>query len=168
MGSIATPQVEAGTSLSFTVIAQGEHLSGNVGNVFPDKPKLIIITSPQEFDAALRQATGDPPRLQQNPHPVEQARQIDYNRFFAILALYGEQGSAGYSVTVDQIVRIADQVRVHATFVRPGSGQLVSATITDPYHLVAVEKTSGSWGRKVQFELIDIDKVVAETTHTIP
>src|SRR5215217_8127044 len=63
-----------------------------------DPPKVIIITNAREVDSALQQAAGDPPRMTTSPHPVEQARQIDYTRTFAILALQGGQGTSGYSI----------------------------------------------------------------------
>lgn len=70
-------------------------------------------------------------------------------------------------MTVQQIVREGDRVRVEATFVSPASGDAVSATGTDPYHLIAIPKT-GTWGQDVRFELVDKGQVVAEATHFIP
>ena len=158
------PPTSAGTILPFTTIAQGEHLSANL---FVQQPSIIVIASAQEVDSALRLAAGDPPKLAMNPHPIEQARQIDYNRFFAILVLQGKQATAGYGVTVQQIVRRSDQMIVHALFVEPKPGEGAAEVGTDPYHLVAVPK-GGTWGQDVRFELVDQGKVVAETTHFIP
>jgi hypothetical protein len=167
-GSLPTPNTlpptPAGTILAFTTIAQGEHISAKQ---LLEKPHIIIITNAQEVDAALRQVAGDPPALERTPHPVEQARQIDYDRSFAILTLQGGQGTSGYSITVKQVSRQGNQVQVQASFVRPGEDGTpvgTSAVETDPYHLIAVPKT-GTWGQDVRFELIDKGKVVAETTH---
>jgi hypothetical protein len=121
----------------------------------------------QEVDAALRQAAGDPPKLAINPHPINQARQIDYNTSFAILILQGRQGSSGYSVMVQQLIRQGDIVRVATTFIRPGFGQGVRDEGTDPYHLVAISKTA-AWQQEVRFELMEKEQMVAETTHFIP
>ena len=169
--SLPTPNIVqptvAGTNLSFTTIAIGVQ----IGGLFVDKPQVIIITNVQEVDTALRQAAGDPPALTRNPHPVEQARQIDYTHSFAILILQGWQGTSGYSVTVDQVVRQGDRVLIQATFVRPGgedgTPEAHSAVITDPYHLIAIPKT-GTWGLDVRFELVEQGNVVADATHFIP
>jgi hypothetical protein len=158
------PPTPAGTILPFTTIAQGEHSSAKQ---FLEKPHIIITTNVQEVDTALRQVAGDPPTLERNPHPVEQARQIDYNRFFAILVLQGKQATAGYDVTVQQIVRHDDQVIVRALFVEPKQGEGAAQVGTDPYHLVAVPK-EGVWGRQIQFELVADGKVVTQTAHFIP
>src|SRR5206468_1418720 len=107
----------AGTILAFTTAAQGIDLRSNPSL---DPPKVIIITNTQEVDAALRQVAGDLLRLVLSPNLVGQLRQIDYSRAFAILALQGGQGTSGYSITVNQVVRQGNRVLVLATFVRPG------------------------------------------------
>jgi hypothetical protein len=163
----SVPPTPPGTILAFTTIAQGDQISGTL---FVTRPQIIIIANASDVDVALRQATGDPPRLTMSPHPVEQARQIDYTRSFAILALQGGQGTSGYSVTVDQVIRQEDRVQVQASFVWPGqdgSPAATSAVLTDPYHLIAILKT-GAWGAGIRFELVDKGNVVAQTTHTIP
>jgi hypothetical protein len=160
------PPTPTGTTLSFTTIAQGLGISSDPSR---QEPRVIVITSAQDYETALRQAGGDPPTLGRDLHPVEQARQIDYNRFFALLVLQGKQGSSGYSVMVDRVVRQGNRVQVLATFVRPrvdGTPVVTLAVITDPYHLIAISKT-GTWGQNVRFELVDKGNVVAETTHTI-
>jgi hypothetical protein len=166
--SVPTPNsvqpTVVGTNLSFTTIAQGEHLSANL---FVDKPSIIVIASAQEVEAALRLAAGDPPQFAMDSHPINQARQMDYNTSFAILVLQGRQGSSGYSVMVQQLIRQGDIVRVATTFIRPGFGQGVRDEGTDPYHLVAVSKV-GTWGKEVDFELIDNGSVITKTRHLIP
>src|SRR5205823_1644055 len=102
----------AGTSLSFATIAQGEHLSANF---YPDALKVIIIANDGEIEAALRQATGDSPRLNGSPHPVDNVRDIDYARFFVILVTQGKQCCTGYGVAVRQVMRNKNQVRILAT-----------------------------------------------------
>jgi len=77
--ALVTAEAElVGTSLSFTTVAQGEHLSANF---YPDAPKVIIIANNDEIDTALRQATGDPPKLNGNPHPLDKLGDIDYALF---------------------------------------------------------------------------------------
>jgi hypothetical protein len=163
----SVPRTPTGTILPFTTLAQGAQLRLNQSL---DPPKEFIITNTQEVDAALRHAAGDPLRLAISPQLIEQLRQIDYSRSFAILALQGGQGTSGYSITVNQVVQQGDRVLVLASLVRPedrGDPAAHSAVETDPYHLIVIPKT-GTWGQDVRFELVDKGKVVAETTHFIP
>jgi len=152
----------AGTNLSFTTIAQGEHLSANL---FVHQPSIIIIASAQEVDAALRQAGGNPPELTSKLHPIDKVRQLDFNRYVALLVLQGKQSTNGFSVTVKQIMRQGDQVKVLANFIQPNGA--AGDIGTDPYHLVAIPKEDLS-GKLLKFELVDDTKVVAETAHSIP
>jgi hypothetical protein len=160
----ATQPIETGTVLPFTTVAKGEHFSASPR---PEKSVLVIITSEQEIDSQLLQVTGVAPQPGSIAQPFEQVRQIDFDRFFTILVLQGKQASGGYEVTVQQITRRGNQVQVQAEFVSPAPGQIVTAEITDPYHLIAVEK-SGSWKQEVRFELIDNGKVIVEAMHFIP
>jgi hypothetical protein len=164
----AAQPTAAGQNLSFTTVAKEIDFNSNPSR---REPQVLVITSLQDFEAALRLATvGDPPGLTTSPHPIEQARQLDYSHSFAILVLQGWQGTSGYSVTVDRVVRQGDRVQVLATFVRPNDveGPVVTLAVeTDPYHLIAIEKT-GAWQQEIRFELVEKDQVVAETTHFIP
>jgi len=153
----------AGTNLSFTTIAQGQHLSASL---IVHQPSIIIIASAQEVDVALQQAGGNPPELTARLHPIDKVRQLDFNRFFAILVLQGKQATSGYGVTVQQVVRQDDQVIVRALFVRPKPGEGAQEVGTDPYHLVTVPK-EGTWGREMRFELVDNSNVLTETVHFI-
>jgi hypothetical protein len=126
---------------------------------------IIIIASTQEVDAALRQAGGNPPELTARLHPIDKVRQLDFTRYVAILVLQGKQPTSGYSVTVEQITRQTEQVKVQAKFIQPNGA--ASEVGTDPYHLVAIPKEDLS-GKLLRFELVDDMKVVAETAHAIP
>src|SRR5687768_9651437 len=80
-----------GQQLSFNSVAQGSVL--NVEG--QENPAIFVIASVQEVDNIIKQVplVGDPPRASDNPSLVDQMRQIDYNRSFAILARQGVKGS---------------------------------------------------------------------------
>jgi hypothetical protein len=163
----AAQPTAAGQSLSFTTVAKELDYNSNPSR---REPQVLVITSAQDFETALRLVAGDPPSLTTSPHPIEQARQLDYSRSFAILVLQGRQGTSGYSVTVDRMDRQGDRVQVLAAFVRPNDVEgpvATSAILTDPYHLIAIEKM-GAWQQEIRFELVEKDQAVVETTHYIP
>src|SRR4051812_43751708 len=77
--SVPTPNTiqptVAGTKLSFTTIAQGQHLSASL---IVHQPSIIVIASAQEVDAALQQAGGNPPELTARLHSIDKLRELDF------------------------------------------------------------------------------------------
>lgn len=126
-----------------------------------EEPTLLIIANDDEIDALV------PTVLAEDPALVEQLRQLDYNRFFAVLVLQGLKHQGGYSVTVQRIVRQDNRVKVYAEFTEPAPGTRRIQAFTSPYHLVQASK-EGQWGQEVTFVLVVNDESVAETTHFIP
>lgn len=145
-----------GEDLPFETMAQGE-----VINYKQEKPDLIIFAKTDEVDKF------SPSLFTADPQLVTRLRNLDYDRFFAILVLQGQKGSTRYSATVRQVRRQGTQVIVKAEFVEPKPETLVGWLVTAPYHLVFVSK-QGTWGRPIQFLLFANDKKVAETAHNIP
>jgi hypothetical protein len=50
----------------------------------------------------------------------------------------GQQNTGGYSVQITEIERNGDQLVVHATFVVPGPGAMVTQVLTSPAHVVSI------------------------------
>lgn len=147
------PQIE---ELSFETIAQRDFI-----NYREENPALFVITNDDEIETLVSNVLAEDPAL------ADQLRQLDYDRFFAILVLQGRKGSTGYAVTVKQIVRQGNQVTIDAEFVEPLPGTRRNPAFTSPYHLVAVSK-EGQWGQEIKFVLVVNGATVAETTHLIP
>ena len=55
-----------------------------------------------------------------------------------VAAFQGQQNTGGYSVQVTAIERNGDQLVVHATFVVPGPGAMVTQALTSPAHVVSI------------------------------
>jgi hypothetical protein len=151
-----TPQIE---ELSFKTISQGDgfYTGQSYGE---EKPGIFVISNVDEIDEPGLDIMF-PTKL------ADELRQLDYDRFFAILVLQGQKRSSGYSVTVKKIVRQGKQVSVYAEFKEPKIGTRRTWVFTSPYHLVAVFK-SGNWGQNINFLLEADGKVVAESYHFIP
>jgi hypothetical protein len=150
-------------ALPFRTISQGEKLfDGRVS----DQPSLRILTAAEQVDLAIPQDDRVPGS---RTHVIaDQVRRIDYERFFVIIVLQGVQSSGGYKVTIQQVQRHGDQVRVQAQFVSPSPGQGVTEGDTDPYHIVQVAK-DGVWGGPIRFTLTDTDNhVLVELVREVP
>lgn len=142
--------------LSFKSIAQRDII-----NYREESPALFVIANDDEVDTLVPNVLAEDPAL------VDQLRQLDYDRFFAILVLQGLKSTGGFSVTVQRISRQDNQITVWVQFVEPTPGTRRIAAFTSPYHLVAVSK-QGEWGQQIRFVLIADSEEVAETSHFIP
>jgi hypothetical protein len=142
--------------LPFKTIAQDDGGWGYMG----EKPTLLIITDPVEI-ATSELEIHIPSGL------AVKLRQLDYDRFFAILVLQGLKSTGGFSITVQRLSRENHQVTVWGQFVEPGPGTWVTGAFTSPYHLIAVSKR-GEWGQLINFVLVADSEEVAEISHFIP
>lgn len=68
---------------------------------------------------------------------------------------------------MQQVVREDEQVIIRAKQSDPWPWQGRTTAMSEPYHMIAVQK-QGEWGMPVGFELVIGGKVVATTAHTIP
>lgn len=126
-----------------------------------EEPALLVIAGNEDIETLTQNMLAKDPVL------ADQLRQLDYDRFFAILVLQGLKHQGGYSVTVQQIVRQGDRVNVYAEFTSPEPGTRRIQAFTSPYHLIAVSKR-GKWGQQIHFVLVADSEEVAETSHFIP
>jgi uncharacterized protein YbjT (DUF2867 family) len=55
-----------------------------------------------------------------------------------VAAFQGQQNTGGYSVQITAIERNGDQLVVHATFVVPGPGAMVTQVLTSPAYVVSI------------------------------
>ena len=55
-----------------------------------------------------------------------------------VAAFQGQQNTGGYSVQITAIERNGDQLVVHAAFVVPGPGTMVTQVLTSPAHIVSI------------------------------
>lgn len=148
--------------LSFETIAKSKGF-GDFGLTIyrEEEPALLIIANDHEVDTLVPNVLAEDTAL------VDQLRQLDYDRFFAILVLQGLKSTGGFSVTVQRTSRQDNQITVWVQFVEPAPGTRRIAAFTSPYHLIAVSK-QGKWGQQFRFVLIADSEEVAETSHFIP
>ena len=56
----------------------------------------------------------------------------------AVAAFQGQQMSGGYSIHIERIERIGDQLVVHAKFSEPAPGSMNTMALTSPVHVVSI------------------------------
>ena len=152
-----------GQPLPFNTIVQDNNLNDDE----KEAPTLYIIATSRETAEFSRDVVKlDPQIPDQRQRLVDKLTQLDYNDSFAILILQGQKPPRGFRISVQQITRQSDRVIVHATFDGPGPGEGQPMVSPDPFTLVTVTQ-EGTWGKRVQFELVTDGKVVAQATHFI-
>ncbi|HLD38782.1 MAG: protease complex subunit PrcB family protein [Candidatus Diapherotrites archaeon] len=72
---------------------------------------------------------------------------VDFSNKTVIAVFFGEKPSTGYSITIDNIIRINQSINVQYKTSRPGSGT-VGLLVTRPYHIVELDKIT----EEVKFE----------------
>ncbi len=115
--------------VSYTVLAQGVH------SAIHDQRELIV----RDRDALLRLLAEHSPGA-----PVAIPR-IDFASQMVIAAFLGDQPSNGYAVSVDGVEQTdSNWLRLDFRQVDPGPSCVISASVTQPFVLVAVPAESGS------------------------
>lgn len=94
---------------------------------------------------------------------LEQLREINYERFFVVVAFLGWQPTGHEGIRIERIVRQGNTVSVYAQVGRP-TGETEE---TSPYHLVRVQKV-GRWGTSINFALVIEETTVASQSHYVP
>lgn len=56
----------------------------------------------------------------------------------AVAAFQGQQMSGGYSIHIERIERLGDQLVVHAKFSEPAPGSMNTMALTSPVHVVSI------------------------------
>ena len=59
-----------------------------------------------------------------------------------ITAYQGGQSSGGYSIRIERITRVGNELRVQARFTEPAPGSFNTMALTSPAHTVTVDETA--------------------------
>lgn len=68
--------------------------------------------------------------------------QINFTYRMVLIVAAGEEGSAGYDITVTNVTALPDHLLVQATLTIPGANCVAAAVLTYPGHIVDIPKTN--------------------------
>lgn len=136
--------------LSFETIEQSDY-----SPKYEDKEPGLVIVAGADEASQLNGRIG--------PEALEQLREMDYERFFAVVAFLGWQPTGHEGIRIERIVRQGNAVSIYALVGRPTGEDRVSS----PYHLVKVQKI-GQWSTTINFALVVEETTVASQSHYIP
>lgn len=150
-GCTSTPTAVTWERLSCEVSGKSDHS-------YSDLPRVAVFT-----DSTGAQAlTG-----QVYPKVLEQVISVDFSTAFVVAVFQGEQDSTGYSVEVADAKLEGNTVFVYAVFHEPSSQDLKGDTVTSPYCVLKVEKTSKLRGA-FDFALVVSEQEIFRQTYDIP
>jgi hypothetical protein len=124
------------------------------------EPGMMVFTQPEDV-RNLQLNTPD------EIEPKLKLEELDYSKYFALMVLEGQKPDTGYSVKITSIMRSESIVTVYADFLELPENMERAATVTYPYHLVAIEKT-GEWAEIITFNLVVDQAMVLSISHFIP
>lgn len=112
---------------AFRTLAKGEH-SGMT------KAIQTVIRTPEEWQKLWKEHGG--PQVPAPPLP-----KVDFSREMVIAVYMGQQTSGGYGVEVTGVQAGDKGITVQVKRSQPPPGAIVTAVITEPFHLVAVRRS---------------------------
>jgi len=113
------------TPVPFKTIARGVQ-SG------VEQPRQAIVRTAAEWKALCTEHAPD--------HPCAP---VDFARTTVVGVFLGTRPSAGFAVEITGVTRDGDALLVTYHERRPGPDELAAQMITEPFHLVSVERFSG-------------------------
>lgn len=153
---VAVACQDQGQDLFFETIAQNDII-----NYQEESPALFVVAENDAVSALTLTLLAEDSNL------ADELRQLDYDRFYAVLVLQGQKSQGGHRVTVQRIVRLENRVSVYAEFTNPEPETRRTQAFTSPYHLVSVSN-QGVWGQQIDFVLVAGSEDVAETSCFVP
>ena len=147
-----------GTELPFETIE--EHPAGTYYDTFYHgrEPRIIILANREDLTAL------EGLRFKQARSQLEL---LDYDAYFAVVALRGYLGNLEDEIRIERIVRDVNTVTVRVTLVTAGRGTPAHPIATSKAHVVRVRKV-GTWGEAITFNLVADHSIVASTERHIP
>lgn len=127
--------------IPFETIIQEEMGEGAL--YFGPAPYLALLTSAEDVDTYWGMLS---------PEILERIREVDFEAHAVVVLFRGNQLSSGYEVVIERISCLDDVLMVDAQFWQPRLGEAALAALTEPFHIVEVER-SGCIAPDVQLEL---------------
>lgn len=81
--------------------------------------------------------------------PAPDLPPVDFSRQMILAAFAGNKSSGGHTISIEQVVQTAKELKVRVAESSPPSGAMTTQAITQPYDIVAVPLSASpvDWGR---------------------
>lgn len=118
-------------TVSYVVLDRGV----NPGRQSAD-PYFAVVTDSD----ALKKVFGE---LHANQLPLPPSPDVDFERSIVVLAVLGQQPTAGYSLHVTRVTREGGTLRVELRVESPPPDRVLATVVTQPYVMIQVDRVLG-------------------------
>jgi len=115
-------------SVSFEIIEKGVHSNfiSKIDIVLTDQNELNTI-----YDTINSTIT-----------PKNEIPQIDFSEYQVVISCMGEKSTGGYSMDIDSIMNVEEELVVYLKYNVPKPGEMVTTALTSPYLIYTFKKQS--------------------------
>lgn len=163
----ATFLADGETTLPFATLTKGTYSGDPNAGPESKRPSITILVDAHSIERTHRGLLpGAEPMIGETDYkrPIGS---VTYTDSIGILIMHGVVGSGGYHVTIEAITLGDSTVRIYTRFDTPKPGTFQTQAFTNPRHYVAISREPIA-GKRVTFELLERDRVLATVTHDIP
>ncbi|MFH1777864.1 MAG: protease complex subunit PrcB family protein [Candidatus Omnitrophota bacterium] len=100
-----------------------------------NQQEMFVITTKEEWSAVWKKVHS----LQLS---IPVLPEIDFDKEMVIAVFMGEKSSGGYIIEVTKIIKTDKEVVVEIMEKTPAPGTMKTMALTQPYHLVVIEKSN--------------------------
>jgi hypothetical protein len=101
----------------------------------------LIIDNENNFKTLWAQTTGG------------QAPDVDFDSKVVLAAFAGDKPTGGYSIQISEVVLDDEKITANITLITPGRNCAVASSITNPYHIISIDK------QEMPIEFVSYDEV---------
>ena len=120
-------------ALEGTAVAMSEIQSGTYSGY--DDPQQIVITTQEEWAKTWE-------KINQHKSPAPEMPKVDFNTQSVVAVFLGMKGSGGFGIRIAETKMSGEILNVKVVQSKPGQDCMTTSALTQPYHLIVVDKAA--------------------------
>lgn len=96
-----------------------------------NEQRMVLVTNQSEIEQLKNHISTE---------AMEQLSKLDYEKYFVIAVFRRGRPTTGYDVVIERVVKQSDKIVVYVQFWEPAPYSGFSEVMTDPYHVVKVQR----------------------------
>ena len=108
---------------------------GTISGIVLDAPQLSKIYGQAQWDDFWARH-----KSRESPPPAQPA--VDFSRYSVIAVVDRQQSSGGFTMEIGSVTAEDAAIYVHAARTEPGPGCVVAAVLTQPFHIVLIDRSA--------------------------
>ena len=116
-----------------TVVSMNNIESGNYSGY--EDPQQLVINNKEDWVRTWHQ-------LNQHRSPLPKLPEVDFSKQTIIAVFLGMKGSGGFGIRIAETTLSGKTLNVKVIQTKPGKDCMTTSSMTQPYHLVSVDKAA--------------------------